>query len=160
MIRDDCDHLTIFALFIDPPKLYNLANPVGGLMDELVNRVGWESRVWLGGEGRRGLPEGEGRLPGGEGWVGEVVRGTGGVHIVVHVQVQSAKVVRWRVSVFKENRKEAVKHFISILLHILKIVTFGCHRQVAGGSQGNQALEGQQEVKEEPRGSSFYIFFI
>ena len=39
------DHLTIFALFIDPPKLYYLANPVGGLMGELVNRVGWESRV-------------------------------------------------------------------------------------------------------------------
>ena len=69
------DHLTIFAL-ISTPLCY-LANPVRRLMDELVDRVGWEPWVCLGGEGRRGLPGGEwgGRqgFPRGEGGVGEVV---------------------------------------------------------------------------------------
>ena len=80
-------------------------------MDELVDRVGWEPWVCLGGEGRRGLPwgelgvRGEWGLSGGEGVVGEVVGGTGSVHIVVHVQVKSAKVVGWRVSVFRTGNK-------------------------------------------------------
>ena len=46
-------------------------------MDELIDRVGWESRGWRG--------------------VGEVVGRAGGVHIVVHVQVKSAKGGGWRV---------------------------------------------------------------
>ena len=58
-------------------------------MDELIDRVRWEA--W----GRRRVEDG------GRGGVCEVVGGAGGVHIIVNVQVQSAKVGGWRVLVFE-----------------------------------------------------------
>lgn len=66
-------------------------------MNELIYRVGWEP-------GWRGWGEEGGRRRD-----GEVVGGTGGVHIVVHVQVKSAKVVGWRVSVLEERKLKSFK---------------------------------------------------